>query len=212
MKDQPTQAPRSYSSFLILLPSPQPPSCPPHLCSSNSYSSCSSSPAAAIPPPPPPPSAAAVAALTSTHVLSDDKQRCLKCFGSATKATMKEWWSTPCPTLFNVDGILKSPKQGERIHVMGAWAHESHTLNLHTSLCVWFCTRCGAIAEKQNRLLGKPCLGQTNKNRQEYLDRIAAHQTPKVLSQAEKKARRSPKTRGRKNYINENFRRPPGRG
>ena len=76
--------------------------------------------APAVPPPPPPPSASAVAAFTSSHALSEDRQRCLKCFCSATKATMKEWWSTPCPELYNVDGVIKSPKVGERIHIAGA--------------------------------------------------------------------------------------------
>eukprot|EP00959_Pyramimonas_sp_CCMP1952_P370521 7760149-Pyramimonas_sp.AAC.1 len=105
---------------------------------------------------------------------------------------MKAWWTTQCPELYNVDGVIKSPKVGERIHIAGAWAHQTHTLNVHTSLLTWFCTKCGAIAEKQNKLLSKPCSGEiNNKNRQEYLDRIAAHRKPKVLSQAEQKARRS---------------------
>eukprot|EP00959_Pyramimonas_sp_CCMP1952_P053238 1113636-Pyramimonas_sp.AAC.1 len=91
----------------------------------------------------------------------------------------------------NVDGVIKSPKVGERIHIAGAWAHQSHTLNVHAPLLTWFCTKCGAIADKQNILLSKQCSGRINKNRQEYPGRIAAHRKPKVLSQAEQKARRS---------------------
>ena len=76
---------------------------------------------------------------------------------------------------------------------MGGWARPTHTLNVHTSLGVWFCGLCGAIAEKQLRSLEEPCKGKLalTKERKEYLDRIAVGQPPKVLSQAEKKARRS---------------------
>ena len=130
--------------------------------------------AAAPPPPPPPPSAAAVSSLLSPHVLSEDKQRCLKCFSSATKACMKAWWPTPCPQLYNVNGIIMSPKRGDRIHIMGDWAHPTHTLNVHMTLRIWLCTQCGGIAEKQNRLLSKPCREQMNKTQREYLDRLAA--------------------------------------
>ena len=146
-----------------------------------------------VPPPPLPPAAAAVSSLLSTHSLSDCKQKCLRCFSSATKATMKQWWATDCFPLFNVDGLIMSPKIGARVHVMGGWAHPTHTLNVHTSLGVWFCSLCGAIAEKQLRSLGEPCKGKValTKARGEYLDRIAVGLPPKVLSRAEKKARRS---------------------
>eukprot|EP00959_Pyramimonas_sp_CCMP1952_P021005 443007-Pyramimonas_sp.AAC.1 len=83
------------------------------------------------------------------------------------------------------------PRKGDRIHIMGSWAHPTHTLNVHTTLRISLCTCCGAIAEKQSRLLSRPCREQINKTQREYLDRLAAGLKPKVLSQAEKKARKS---------------------
>eukprot|EP00959_Pyramimonas_sp_CCMP1952_P313586 6564014-Pyramimonas_sp.AAC.1 len=85
----------------------------------------------------------------SRHQLSDCKKRCLRCRGSASLATMKEWHATKCHSLVNVNGLIYSPPVGGRIHVGGGWLHHSHHLNFHPSLNVWFCGKCGAIADKQ---------------------------------------------------------------
>ena len=62
------------------------------------------------PPPPPPPCAAAASALMSRHRLAECRRRCLRCHGSATLATADEFRASDCPELYNVDGVILTPK------------------------------------------------------------------------------------------------------
>ena len=132
-----------------------------------------------------PPAASVCGFFGTNHCLKENTKSCSRCQGFSSKVRRTDWLSTNCFSPINVDGTQYRPPPGHRVHLGGGFAHESHALNYHASLDLWFCTRCGCYASQQLCSLGTECAGVVTGNRKDYVGRISRGLWPKVLSRAE---------------------------
>eukprot|EP00959_Pyramimonas_sp_CCMP1952_P007898 165385-Pyramimonas_sp.AAC.1 len=89
------------------------------------------------------------------------------------------------------DGCMFKKPQESNLHIAGGWVHESHVMQIHDGIKLWYCISCGCYACQQLTDLGKSCLAKVLPHRQEYLNRVSKGQWPKAISAAEKRAKAS---------------------
>ena len=127
-----------------------------------------------------PPSAASCSLFSTSHCLDDTGRGCTRCRGSASAAKTVEWRSSPCFKPVHYNGVLWFKPPNAPLHLAGGRVHESHNMQLHGPLKVWYCRDCGSFGSSQIIKLGKPCLRRLTPSGTEYLDRISRGLWPKA--------------------------------
>eukprot|EP00959_Pyramimonas_sp_CCMP1952_P339724 7114795-Pyramimonas_sp.AAC.1 len=66
-----------------------------------------------------------------------------------------------------------------RLRIAGGWVEQSHAMQYHTHLKLWYCNLCGCFASEVLRELGKVCTRRVTTHRAVYLDRNSRGLWPK---------------------------------
>ena len=70
-------------------------------------------------PHPPPPARSVIANFATSHSLDDSGLRCVRCFGTATKASALEWKACPCFSPSVVNEHYRTLALGDKLHLAG---------------------------------------------------------------------------------------------